>query len=84
MRSDRADPNCCEAGGAARDKRSGLQCPVEKRQAHVHPVVDVGVVVVELLVGVADAGRGEALRQDARAVVDMVLVAPAAVDIDAA
>lgn len=44
----------------------------------------VGVVVVEFLVGVPNAGLGEALRQYARAAVDVILVAPAAVDIDAA
>jgi hypothetical protein len=63
---------------------SGLQRPVEERQARVHPVIDVGVVVVEFLVGVADAGCGEPLRQDARAVVDVILVAPAAIDVNAA
>src|SRR5260221_11995680 len=63
---------------------SGLQRPVEKRQAHVHAVIDVGVVVGEFLVAVPDSGRGEARGQDARSVVDVVLVAPAAVDIDAA
>jgi hypothetical protein len=42
------------------------------------------VVVVEFLVAVADAGLGEALGEDARAIVDVVLVAPAAVDGDAA
>jgi len=31
-----------------------------------------------------DTGLAEALRQDARAIVDMVLVEPAAVDVDAA
>ena len=40
---------------------SGLQRPVQERQAHVHPVIDVGVVVIEFLVGVPDACRGEAL-----------------------
>ena len=42
------------------------------------------MVVLEFLIDVADAGGGEALRQDARAVLDVVLVAPAAVDEDAA
>jgi len=41
------------------------------------------VIVVEFLVAVPDAGIGEALQQDARAVVDVVPVAPAAVDVDA-
>src|SRR3990170_1723912 len=66
---------------ARRTGRSGLQCPVEERQAHVHPVIDVRVVVVEFLVAVPDAGRGKPLRQNARAVMDVVLVAPAAVDV---
>ncbi len=61
---------------------SALQCPVKKRQADVHPVVDAGVVVVEFLVAVPDAGLGEALREDARTVVDVVLVAPAAIDVN--
>jgi hypothetical protein len=42
------------------------------------------VVIVEFFVAVADSRFGEALREDARAVVDVVLVAPAAVDMDAA
>jgi len=41
---------------------SGLQCPVEERQARVHPVIDVGVVV-EFLIGVPDAGRGVGIRR---------------------
>jgi hypothetical protein len=57
---------------------------VKNRQADIHPIVDVGVVVVELLVGVADAGGGEAGGEEAGAVVAVVLVAPAAVDVDAA
>src|SRR6266850_3172911 len=57
---------------------------VEERQADVHAVVDVGVVVVELLVFVADAGAGEARGEDAAAVMDVELVAPAAIDVDAA
>src|SRR6267154_2908319 len=69
---------------AARRAFSGLQSLVQKRQARVHPVVDVGVVVVEFLVAMPDAGGGEASGEDARAVVDVVLVAPAAVDVDAA
>ncbi len=60
------------------------QCPIKKRKTDIHPVVDVGMVVVEFLVAVADAGLGEALGEDARALVDVVLVAPAAVDGDAA
>src|SRR5882672_10122960 len=63
---------------------SGFQCPVKERQAHVHPVIDVGVVVVEFLASVPDAGLGEPLRQDARAVMDVILVAPTAIDVDAA
>jgi len=63
---------------------SGLQRFVEERQAHVHPVIHVGVVVVEFLVGVPDAGCREPLRQDACAVMDVILVAPAAVEVDAA
>src|SRR6185436_19454282 len=39
---------------------SGFQRPVEERQAHVHPVVDVRVIVVEFLVDVPDARGGEA------------------------
>jgi hypothetical protein len=39
---------------------------VEKRQADIHQVVNVGVVVVEFLVGVPDTGLGEALKEDAR------------------
>jgi predicted ATPase len=46
---------------AAPYEKSGHLILVEERHARVHPVVDVGVVVVEFLAGVADAGRGEAL-----------------------
>ena len=60
------------------------ECAIEKREADVHTIVDVGVVVVELLVGVPDAGLREAFGQDPRPVMDMVLVAPAAIDVDAA
>src|SRR5207245_11378477 len=56
----------------------------EERQRHVHPVVDVRVRVVELLVGVRDAGKRQALGEDAAAELDMVLVARAAIDVDAA
>src|SRR5690242_7734292 len=62
---------------------SSLQGSVQERQADIHPVVDVGVVVVELLVGVPDAVLGERLGEKPAAEVDVVLVAPAAVDIDA-
>ena len=64
--------------------RLRLQGPIKKRQADVHSVVDVGVIVVEFLIRVFDACSREALRQDARAIVDVILVAPAAVDVDAA
>src|SRR6185312_2283784 len=56
---------------------SGFQRPVEKRQAGVHPVIDIGVVIVEFLVDVPDAGGCQTLGQDARAELDVVLVAPA-------
>src|ERR1044071_1064356 len=59
-----------------------LQRLVEERQADVHPVVDVGMVVVELLVAVLDFCKRKLLGQDASAVMDVVLVAPAAVDVD--
>src|ERR1700687_2675294 len=53
--------------GAARlNPRSGLERLVEERQAHVHPVVDVRMVVVELLVGMLDAGRREPLGKGSR------------------
>ena len=42
------------------------------------------MIVVEFFVGVGDAGRGQALAEDARAEVDVVLIAPAAIDVDAA
>ena len=62
---------------------SGLERPVEERQTPVHAVVDVGVVVVEFLVGMPDARQCEPLGQDARAVLNVILVAPAAIDVDA-
>jgi hypothetical protein len=42
------------------------------------------MVVVELFVPVPDAGGGKAGGEEAGTVVDVVLVAPAAVDVDAA
>src|SRR6266480_3552874 len=63
---------------------SGLQHTVKKGKRHVHPIIDVGMIVVEFLVSVGDARLVQALREDARAVVDVKLVAPAAVDVDAA
>ena len=67
-----------------RDDAVTASGPIKKRQADVHAVIDVRMVVVEFLVWCVDAGLRQALRQDARAVVDVVLVAPAAVDVDAA
>jgi hypothetical protein len=67
---------------APRSAALGLQRPVQKRQADVHPVVDVRVIVVVLLVHVPDAGLGQPQRQQPRAVMDVILVAPAAVDVD--
>src|SRR5947207_8284881 len=73
------------APGRAREDAWTLpQHPIQIRQARVHPVVDVRVIVVELLVLVLDAVRGEARGEDASAVMDMELVAPAAIDVDAA
>ena len=66
-----------------RGSRLRLQRPIQVRQARVHAVVDVRVVVVEFLVTVRDARGREAPRQLPRAEVDVVLVAPAAVDVDA-
>src|SRR5207244_10533193 len=63
---------------------SGLQRTVKKGKRHVHAVIDVGMIVVEFLVSVRDARLVQALREDARAVVDVELVAPAAVYVDAA
>src|SRR5439155_1719174 len=63
---------------------SRLQRTVKKGKRHVHPIVDVGMIVVEFLVSVRDARLVQALREDTRAVVDVELVAPAAVDVDAA
>src|ERR1043165_5757764 len=52
----------------------------EKRQADVHPVVDVGVVVVEFLVGMPDAVFGEAVREGPAAEVEVGRGAPAAAE----
>ena len=49
---------------------SAHQYPVKEWLADIHPKIDVGMVVVEFLVAMADAGLGEALQEDARAVVD--------------
>jgi hypothetical protein len=50
---------------AWRNSGSSLQSTVKKRQAHIHPVVDIGVVVVEFFVGVTNVRCREPLRQDA-------------------
>src|SRR5207237_1232728 len=61
---------------------SGLQRPVEKGKAYIHPVIDRRMIVVELLINLFDACLGEAFRQDARAVMQIILIAPAAIDVD--
>ena len=62
---------------------SRLQRPVEKRQAHVHPIVDVRSDCRRIPRTVwrmpASARRSDSMP---RAVVDVVLVAPAAIDVD--
>src|SRR5262249_40301655 len=63
--------------------RSGLERAEEEGKAHIHAVVYVGMVVVELFVGMLDPRLRQALGQDARSIVNVELVAPAAVDIDA-
>jgi hypothetical protein len=55
----------------------------EKRQASIHSVVNAGVRIVELLVAMRDAMLGQPQRELTRAVVDLVLIAPTAVDEDA-
>src|SRR5258706_14545652 len=69
---------------AARRTFSGLQGLVQKRQARVHPVVDVRVVVVEFLLAMPDAGGGGASGGDGRAVGDWGVGAPGAVDVQGA
>src|SRR5262252_8882899 len=61
---------------------SRFECAVQERQRHIHPVVHIRMVVVELLVAMVDARLVQALGEDARAVVDVVLVAPAAIHVD--
>ena len=65
-------------------RTSGTQRAIQEGQAHVHAVVDVGVVIVELLVAVLDPRRRQPFRQQPRPVVDVELVAPPAVDVDPA
>src|SRR5437879_12573628 len=60
-----------------------LQGSVQERQADIHPVVDVRVGVVEFLIPVRNPCLGEPLGQEAAAVVQPVLVAPAATGGDA-
>src|SRR5690606_25157600 len=54
----------------------------QKRQAAVHAVVDARVRAVELLVHVLDAVLREPARQNPGAVVEPVLIAPAAVEVN--
>ena len=63
--------------------RSRLQRSVEEGQASLHAVVDARMVVVDFLVSMGDAVLRSALRQNARAVVDMKLVSPSTIDVDA-
>src|SRR5690606_32531945 len=60
-----------------------FQRSAEERQAPVHAMVDAGVAALELLVGVRHPGAFELPRQYAGAVVNVVLVVPAAVQIEA-
>src|SRR6185503_8993404 len=70
-------------GEAPRRRALRLQRPVQEGQADFHPVIDVGMIVVVLLVGVRNARLRQPRRQDPRAVVNVVLVAPSAIDVDA-
>lgn len=56
----------------------------EKRQRHVQAVVDVGVRVVELFVAMRNARGPQPLRENARAIMNVVLIAPSAIDENAA
>ena len=47
----------------------------QKRQRDIHPVVDVGMIIVEFFVTVFDAGGLQTFRQDAHAIVNVVLIA---------
>ena len=47
----------------------------QEGQRDIHPVIDIGMGIIELLVAVFDTRELQALRQGARAVVDVVLVA---------
>jgi hypothetical protein len=60
------------------------QRAIQEGQASLHPVVDRGVRIVELLVNVRHAVLGQPLGEQSAAVVDAVLIAPAAIDEDAA
>src|SRR5690606_38334506 len=76
---------CCPSRRPSRlDANASAERAVQERQAPVHPVIDAGMRAVELPVDVRDAVLREALRQDPRAVVNAVLIAPSAVDEDAA
>ena len=54
------------------------------RRGGVHAVVDVRMVVVEFLVAVRDAGASQRARELPATVMALVLVAPAAIDVDTA
>ncbi len=58
------------------------QGPIEEGQASIHPIIDAGVGIVELFIGMLDALLMKTLGQDSRSILDMVLVAPTAIDID--
>ena len=58
------------------------QRPIEKRQAHVHPVIDIRMIIIEFLIPMLDPGLRKPPRQYPRAVVDVILVPPPAIDVD--
>jgi hypothetical protein len=56
----------------------------QKRKTCIHAVIDVGVIVVNLFVGVANTGSGETARERPSAILNRALIIPPIVDGDTA
>ena len=66
----------------ARRDPSRLQGTVEERKTPIHTIVDPRMRVGKFLVAVLDARLRQTLRQDASPVMNLILILPAAVDVD--
>src|SRR5216683_5162098 len=75
-------PCAPHGGGAIGPYTSAGERLGEKRQALVHPVIDAGMVVGELLIAVRNAKLVEPPHEPARAIEQIELILLAAVDVE--